>query len=101
MDPQVLDVQGAAELFGVTPGTILAEAREGRLPGRKIGRHWRFLRPALLDWLRADEDVDDEPLSPEALAEIDQARAELANGDYITLEELHRREDEMARERPA
>jgi excisionase family DNA binding protein len=85
MDPNVLDIQGAADLFGVSPATIRAEAREGRLPGRRLGRHWRFSRPALLDWLGVDE--DDEPLSPEALSTILQSRADYERGDSITLEE--------------
>jgi excisionase family DNA binding protein len=91
MDPDVLDVEGAADLFGVSPATIRAEAREGRLPGRRLGRHWRFSRPALLDWLAAPVDVDDEPLSAEDIAAIEQARAEIARGEYVTLDELDRR----------
>jgi hypothetical protein len=30
---------------------VIAEAEGGRLPGRKIGSDWRFLAPALVDWL--------------------------------------------------
>jgi transcriptional regulator GlxA family with amidase domain len=28
-----------------------ALAEEGKLPGRRIGEHWRFSRPALVAWL--------------------------------------------------
>ena len=49
---EVLNVDEAAELLGVSPWTIREQARLGRLPGRKIGKEWRFSREALLNWLR-------------------------------------------------
>lgn len=48
----VLDVDEAAQLLGVSPWTIREQVRRGRIPGRKVGKEWRFLRQALLDWLR-------------------------------------------------
>ena len=50
---EVLNVDEAADLPGVSPWTIREQARQGRLPGRKVGKEWRFSREALLDWLRA------------------------------------------------
>jgi excisionase family DNA binding protein len=49
--PDVLTPQQAAELLQVTEDEVLALAKEGTLPGRQIGDHWRFSRPALIDWL--------------------------------------------------
>lgn len=49
-DP-VLDSAGAAQLLRVSSKTILRLARDGQLPGRKIGREWRFARSALLEHL--------------------------------------------------
>ena len=48
---EVLNVDEAAELLGVSPWTVREQARVGRLPGRKVGKEWRFSRQALLDWL--------------------------------------------------
>jgi len=49
---EVLNAEEAAELLGVSPWTVREEARAGKLPGRKVGREWRFSRTALLDYLR-------------------------------------------------
>ena len=51
--PEVLDAAQAAELLAVDEQTILVLARDGELPGRRIGEAWRFSRAALLDWLAA------------------------------------------------
>lgn len=56
-DPEVLTVEQAAELFQVDADTVCTLAREGTLPGRKVGREWRFARAALLRWLRGDTDA--------------------------------------------
>ena len=54
-DPEVLTVEQAAELLQVDADTVRVLAREGTLPGRKVGREWRFARTALLRWLSADD----------------------------------------------
>lgn len=38
----------AAELLHVSTKTVLKLARCGELPGRKIGREWRFARNSLI-----------------------------------------------------
>jgi excisionase family DNA binding protein len=47
----VLTTDQLAELLHVDQKAVLALARKGELPGRKIGRDWRFSRAAVLDWL--------------------------------------------------
>lgn len=49
----VLNVEETAALLNVSPWTVREQARLGTLPGRKIGKEWRFSRQALLEWLRA------------------------------------------------
>lgn len=48
---EVLDVSGAADLLDVSEETVRELARRGKLPGRKVGKEWRFSRPALMAWL--------------------------------------------------
>lgn len=48
---EVLNAEEAAEFLGFNPYTIREKARLGELPGRKIGREWRFSRRRLLEWL--------------------------------------------------
>ena len=49
--PDVLTPAQAAELLQVPEPELLALAEGGTLPGRRIGDHWRFSRPALIAWL--------------------------------------------------
>ena len=35
--------------------TLYNMAQGGRLPGTKIGRHWRFLRSDIHDWIKAHQ----------------------------------------------
>jgi excisionase family DNA binding protein len=43
----VLTVSDVAALLDLKPYTVKEYARRGLLPGRKLGRNWRFLRPEL------------------------------------------------------
>jgi excisionase family DNA binding protein len=51
---EVLNAEEAAEFLGFNPYTIREKARLGEIPGRKIGREWRFSRRRLLEWLEED-----------------------------------------------
>lgn len=50
-EPDVLTPEQLAELLQVDEKTVRALAAKGDLPGRKIGREWRFSRQAVLEWL--------------------------------------------------
>jgi excisionase family DNA binding protein len=52
---EVLNVDQAAEFLGFSAYTVREKARSGEIPGRKVGREWRFSRDQLLEWLRAGE----------------------------------------------
>ena len=55
-EKDVLNVEETAEFLGFAPYTIREKARDGEIPGRKIGGEWRFSRRRLLEWLE-EEDV--------------------------------------------
>lgn len=50
----VLTSAEVAALLRVSEEVVMTEAEAGRLPGRKLGTEWRFSRPAIVDWLRAE-----------------------------------------------
>lgn len=52
---EVLNADQAAEFLGFHPYTLREKARLGEIPGRKVGREWRFSRTMLLEWLREVE----------------------------------------------
>lgn len=53
-DAEVLTADEAAQLLRVSTKTILTLARDGILPGEKVGRAWRFVRADLLEYLRGE-----------------------------------------------
>lgn len=52
VEREVLNVEQAAEFLGFSPYTLREKARTGEIPGRKVGREWRFSREVLRQWLR-------------------------------------------------
>lgn len=52
---EVLTPDEAAHLLKVSKKTLLRHAREGQVPGVKLGRVWRFRRSELLDRLTNPE----------------------------------------------
>ena len=48
---EVLNAEEAAEFLGFSLYTLREKAKEGEIPGRKIGREWRFSRQQLLEWI--------------------------------------------------
>ncbi len=48
---EVLSAEEAAEFLGFRVYTIREKARAGEIPGRKVGKEWRFSRRRLLEWL--------------------------------------------------
>jgi excisionase family DNA binding protein len=53
---EVLTAAEAGELLRSDEATVIAMAKDGTLPGRKLGDDWRFTRSAILRWLSRDEE---------------------------------------------
>jgi excisionase family DNA binding protein len=51
MDKEIVDVEGAATLLGVSTTTIYNLARKGEIPATRVGREWRFARANLIAWV--------------------------------------------------
>lgn len=51
----VMTVADVAAFLRLSESTVYRLAQEGKLPGRKIGGTWRFLRSALEQWLAGHE----------------------------------------------
>ena len=58
-DDDVLTSAEAAAFLRVTVRTVTEEARRGRLPGRRVGKGWRFSRRVLQQWLASGPDTTD------------------------------------------
>ena len=66
--PLVMTVEEVAELLQLSRETIYTEAQQGRLPARKVGRSWRFFRPAVFEYLYGRDQAPDHR-DPEAATE--------------------------------
>lgn len=51
MAKEIVDVEGAAELLGVSTWTVYQLARKGEMPGTRVGKEWRFVRASLIQWV--------------------------------------------------
>jgi excisionase family DNA binding protein len=58
MDKEILDIEGAADVLGVSKTTIYKLAREGTIPATRVGREWRFSRTNLVDWIKNGTEAD-------------------------------------------
>jgi len=47
----ILDIEQAAALLGVSIKTFNKVLHNEDMPARKIGREWKFSRQALIDWV--------------------------------------------------
>jgi excisionase family DNA binding protein len=50
---EVLTAEEAGELLGMHPKVVIRYTATRALPGRKVGRVWRFRRTELLQWIEA------------------------------------------------
>ena len=57
-DPAVMTLAEAAELLRIDPKKLAKLAASGEIPGRKLGREWRFSRTGLLNWLGNTDEED-------------------------------------------
>ncbi|GMA13710.1 DNA-binding protein [Deinococcus metallilatus] len=48
---EVLTLEELAAYLKVSETTAYALVRGGEIPGRKVGREWRFLKARVVDWL--------------------------------------------------
>jgi excisionase family DNA binding protein len=58
MDKEIVDVEGAATLLGVSTTTIYNLARKGEIPATRVGREWRFARQNLIAWVANGSEAD-------------------------------------------
>lgn len=54
----ILNIDEAAELLGVSIKTFNKVLHSEHMPARKIGREWKFSRRALIDWVGSGRSQD-------------------------------------------
>ena len=54
----ILTVKETAEFLRVPRSTVYKLAQGGLMPAQKVGRHWRFHRPAIIRWIAGQAAAD-------------------------------------------
>lgn len=57
-DREILNIEEAAALLGVSIKTFNKVLHSEEMPARKIGREWKFSRRALIDWVGSGKSRD-------------------------------------------
>lgn len=55
--PPVMTVEEVAKYLRIPKSSVYKLAQEGRIPCQKVGRHWRFHRTSLEQWLSHSADA--------------------------------------------
>ena len=53
----VMTITDLSAYLKISTSTLYKLAQEGRLPGQKVGRHWRFLKQTIDRWLDENREV--------------------------------------------
>jgi excisionase family DNA binding protein len=80
MVQEVMTAREAAEYLRLSVDTLKRWARAGTVPGRRIGRQWRFSRSALDDWLAEGGPENEEQVDRGLLEATEEAMANVAAG---------------------
>ena len=54
---EVMTIVDLAGYLKISESTIYKLAREGALPGTKVGKHWRFHKEAVVEWLKSHPEM--------------------------------------------
>lgn len=57
----VFNIDELAEYLKISKSTLYKLAQLGTVPGQKVGKHWRFHKDAIDDWLRNKSTDSDKP----------------------------------------
>jgi excisionase family DNA binding protein len=57
-DREILNIEEAAALLGVSVKTFNKVLHSDNIPARKIGREWKFSRSALIEWVGSGRSMD-------------------------------------------
>ncbi len=49
---EVMTIEELSGYLKISKSTLYKLAQEGGLPGIKVGKHWRFHKDAVVDWLK-------------------------------------------------
>jgi excisionase family DNA binding protein len=57
MSDDILTLKELSDYLRISMSTIYKFVREGKIPAQKIGRQWRFNKPAIDRWLAQSRNI--------------------------------------------
>jgi excisionase family DNA binding protein len=54
--PEVMTISDLAEYLQVSKSSLYKLVQNGRVPGQKVGKHWRFRKDTVDQWLSASSE---------------------------------------------
>ncbi len=51
----IMTIEEVAAYLRIPVSSVYKLAQEGKIPAQKIGRHWRFYRPTLVQWVASSQ----------------------------------------------
>ena len=55
MDSEILTAEEVAEYLRLPLSTVYKFVQDKRLPGFKVGKHWRFRKETIIQWTKGQE----------------------------------------------
>lgn len=55
---EVLTIDELSAYLKIAKSTLYKLAQEGKLPSQKVGKHWRFSKAAIDQWLSENEQTE-------------------------------------------
>jgi len=71
----IMTIEDLAAYLQISKSTLYKLVQEGKLPGQKVGKRWRFHKEAIDQWLKQHPDSAREPASKEPRESPDPTRA--------------------------
>ena len=51
--PDIMTISEVAQYLRISLSSLYKLAQDGKIPAQKVGKHWRFHRQTLIDWIAA------------------------------------------------
>ena len=51
----IMTIEEVADYLRIPISSVYKLAQEGRIPAQKVGRHWRFHRPTITQWIASGQ----------------------------------------------
>ncbi len=80
---ETLDVAGAADYLKMSKDTVMRKARNGAIPGAKIGKHWVFIEEDLVETIRRGYSCQYTNQKEQATITLDSASAAKKLADRV------------------